>query len=156
MSFKKILVPVDFSHFSRKSLDVAVNLARCCKGKICLLHVEEDIFHMQQLHKSHPPLENYCEKLHKDFITEKRRCLERFKSYIPGNLFASAAVKEGHAFVEIVKFAKSRRVDLIVMASHGRSGLRHALLGSTTDKVSRKAKCAVLIVKDKARKFISL
>ncbi|MDD5680093.1 MAG: universal stress protein [Candidatus Omnitrophica bacterium] len=156
MRFKKILVPIDFSHFSKKALETAVELAECCNGKIHLLHVEEDIFHMNQIHKIHPPLENICAKFHKDFIVEKKRSLETFKSYIPRKLFAGAVIREGHAFVEIVRFAKSKCMDLIVISSHGRSELRHAFLGSTADKVSRKAECAVLIVKHKKCKFLPL
>lgn len=156
MLFKKILVPIDFSHFSKKALEAAIKLAECCGGKIYLLHVEEDIFHIKQIHKINPPLEKYCDQFHKEFIIEKKKNLEQFKSYIPKRLFAGAIIKEGHPFVEIVKFAKSRCMDLIVISSHGRSELRHAFLGSTTDKVSRKAECAVLIVKHKKCKFLPL
>ena len=58
--------------------------------------------------------------------------------------------------MEIVKYAKNQHMDLIVISDRGRSDVKHALLGSTTDKVSRKAKCPVLIVKDKGRKFVAL
>jgi nucleotide-binding universal stress UspA family protein len=156
MQFKKILVPVDFSHFSKKALGEAVKLAGCCGGKIFLLHVEEDIFHMKEIHKVHPPLENICNKFHKDFIVENKKRLEEFKSYIPKGLFAGALIKEGHPFVEIVKFARNRCMDLIVMSSRGRSDIKHALLGSTAEKVARKAPCAVLIIKDKGCKVVAL
>jgi len=156
MKFKKILVPIDFSHFSKKALEAAVELAGCCNGKIYLLHVEEDIFHMEQIHKANTMLEDFCEKVHKDFVAGKKRSLEKFKSYIPKRLFAGAIIKEGHPFVEIVKFAKNKSMDLIIISSHGRSELRHAFLGSTADKVSRKAECAVLIVKHKKCKFLPL
>ena len=129
MKFKKVLVPIDFSHFSKKALEAAVKLAECCRGKIYLLHVEEDIFHIKQIHKIHPPLEKFCDEVYKDFITGKKRSLEKFKSYIPKKLFAGAIIKEGHPFVEIVKFAKNKCMDLIVISSHGRSELRHAFLG---------------------------
>lgn len=154
MQFKKMLVPIDFSHLSKKSLDAAVELAQCCKGKIYLLYVEEDIFHMKRIHEIHPPLEKVCEKFHKDFIVEKKKQMEKFKKYVPKNVLADAVIKEGHPFVEIVKFARNRRVDLIIMSCRGRSNIKHALLGSTTDKVSRKAACAVLIIKDKKCKFV--
>ena len=156
MQFKKILVPIDFSHFSKKALEAAIELAERYSGKIYLLHVEEDIFHMSQIHKIHPPLENICARFHKDFVTEKKKSLETFKSYIPGKLFAGAVIKEGHPFVEIVRFAKNKCMDLIVISSHGRSGLRHVLLGSTVDRVSRNAECPVLIVKHKKCKFLPL
>lgn len=155
MEFKKILVPIDFSHFSKKALDEAVKLAEYCGGKIFLLHVEEDIFHMKQIHKIHPPLEGVCDKFHKDFIVENKKRLEEFKSYIPKKLFAGALIKEGHPFVEIVRFAKDRCMDLIVVSSRGRSDIKHVFLGSTAEKVARKASCAVLIVKDKACKTIA-
>ncbi len=156
MQFKKILVPVDFSHFSRKALEAAVDLAKCCRGRIYLLHVEEDIFCMKKIHEVHPPLEKVCDAIHQDFIVEKKRYLEKFKKYVPKRLLAGALIKEGHPFVEITKFAKLRCVDLIVMSDRGRSDIKHALLGSTTDKVSRKAQCAVLIIKDKKCKFVPL
>ena len=155
MVFKKILVPIDFSHFSKKALGEAVKLAGCCGGKIILLHVEEDVFHMKQIHKVHPPLENMCNKFHKEFVFENKKRLEEFKSYIPKKLFAGALIKEGHPFVEIVKFAKNKCADLIVLSSRGRSDIRHAFLGSTAEKVARKASCAVLIVKDKACKTVA-
>ena len=156
MNFKKILVPVDFSHFSRKALAEAVKLAQCCRGKIFLIHVEADIFHMNQIHRAHPPLEKICDKFHKDFIVENRKKLELFKTYIPKHLFAGAIIKEGYPFVEIVKFARNKCMDLIVMSSRGTSDIKHALLGSTAEKVARKASCAVLIVKDKNCKVVAI
>ena len=156
MQFKKILVPIDFSHFSKKALLETVKLAECCGGKIFLLHVEEDIFHMEKIHKTHPTLENICEEVHRGFVAENKKRLEEFKSYIPKRLYGGALIKEGHPFVEIVKFARNRCMDLIVMSSRGRSDIKHALLGSTAEKVARKASCAVLIVKDKGCKVVAL
>jgi len=155
MQFKKILVPVDFSHFSKKALKEAIKLAHCCKGKIYLLHVEEDIFQMKHIHQVHPPLEKLCENMHREFIADNKKMLAEFRSYIPRKLFAQAVIKEGHPFVEIVHFAKNRCMDLIIMSSRGRSNIKHAFLGSVAEKVARKASCAVLIVKDKQCKTIS-
>jgi nucleotide-binding universal stress UspA family protein len=156
MQFKKILVPIDFSHFSKKALEAAIDLAQCCKGKIYLLHIEEDIFHMKQIHKIHPPLEGICDTIHKDFVIENKKRLEEFKSYIPNKLFAGALIKEGHPFVEIVKYARNGCMDLIIMSSRGRSDIKHALLGSTAEKVARKASCAVMIIKDKKCKVVAI
>lgn len=155
MQFKKILVPIDFSHFSKKALDTAIKLVECCGGKIYLIHVEEDIYHMKRIHKKHPPLEKLCEKLHRDFVAEKKQQLDKFKSYIPKRLYGSDIIKEGHPFVEIIKYARNQCMDLIIMSSRGMSDIKHALLGSTTDKVSKKAHCAVLIIKDKKCKFVA-
>jgi nucleotide-binding universal stress UspA family protein len=155
MQFKKILVPIDFSHFSKKALLEAVKLAECCGGKIFLLHVEEDIFHMKKIHKSHPPLENICEEVHKGFIVENKKRLEEFKANIPKRLYGGALIKEGHPFVEIIKFAQGRCMDIIIMSSRGRSDIKHALLGSVAEKVARKALCPVLLIKDKKCKTLS-
>jgi len=154
VNFKKILVPIDFSHFSKKALDAATELAKCCGGKIHLLHIEEDIFHVDEIDNVNPTFEKLRDEMHRVFVEQKKRSLEKFKSYIPKKLFAGATIKEGHAFAEIIKFAKNKGIDVIVMSSHGRSELRHALLGSTVDKVSRKAGCAVLIIKHKEHKFL--
>ena len=155
MQFKKILVPVDFSHFSKKALDEAIKLAECCCGKIFLLHVEEDIFQMKKIHKIHPPLENVCEEVHKGFIAENKKRLEEFKAYIPKRLYGGSLIKEGHPFVEIIKFAQGRCMDIIIMSSRGRSDIKHALLGSVAEKVARKALCPVLLIKDKKCKAVS-
>ncbi|MFH1830624.1 MAG: universal stress protein [Pseudomonadota bacterium] len=155
MKFDNILVPIDFSHFSEKALDVAMKLADCCKGKVHLLHVEEDIFHMKRIHKMHPPLEKVCDQVHTAFIAEKRKNLDAIAKTVPKKLLAKALIKEGHAFAEIVKYARAKCIDLIVLASRGESNIKHALLGSTAEKVSRKADCAVLIIKDKRCKFIA-
>jgi len=60
----------------------------------------------------------------------------------------------GIAFLEIIRFAKEEDIDLIVMSSHGRTGLTHMLLGSTTEKVVRKAPCPVLTVRPREHEFV--
>lgn len=156
MHFKKILVPIDFSHFSKKALDVALSLTGCCGGKIHLIHVEEDIFHMKRIHKMHPPLETLCDQVHEDYLKEKRRQFDVIKKEVPKSMLSAAVIKEGHPFVEIVKYAKAKCIDLIVMSSRGESDMKHALLGSTTEKVARKAECTVLIVKDKRCRAVKI
>ena len=61
---------------------------------------------------------------------------------------------QGRAFAEIVRMARERKADLIVIATHGRSGLSHAMFGSTAEKVIRKAPCPVLSVKYPGHDFI--
>lgn len=156
MRFKKILVPVDFSHFSKKALEAAVELAKCCGGKIFILHVEEDIFHIEQIHKQHPPLEKLCDDFHDEFIAEKNRCLEEFKAYIPKKLLGGAELCEGHPFIEIVTYAQKKCVDLIVISHRGRNAIKHVFLGSTAEKVSRQATCPVLLIKDKECASVAL
>ena len=63
-------------------------------------------------------------------------------------------VEVGVPFVEIVRAARESGTDLIVMGSHGRTGLEHLLIGSVAERVVRKAPCSVLVVRDKARQFV--
>jgi nucleotide-binding universal stress UspA family protein len=63
-------------------------------------------------------------------------------------------VREGTPFYEIIRCAKDKDIDLIVMGTHGRSGLVHVLLGSVTEKVVRKAPCPVLTVRDPEHEFV--
>jgi len=156
MKVDSILVPIDFSHFSKKALDVAVKLASCCGGKVHLLHVEEDLFRMKRIHEIHPPLEKMCNEVHAGFIAEKRKQLDAIAESVPKKLLVGAVIKEGHPFVEIVKYARGKCIDLIVLSSRGESNIKHALLGSTTEKVARKAECAVLIVKDKRCRTVAI
>jgi nucleotide-binding universal stress UspA family protein len=84
-----------------------------------------------------------------------RRDLEAWND--PAFEYAKGVVRSvitGTPFVEIVRYARERNMDLIVMGTHGRSGLAHALLGSVTEKVVRKASCPVLTVRPEGHQFV--
>ena len=66
------------------------------------------------------------------------------------------AFVEGRPFVEIIRYARENEIDLIVISTHGRTGLKHALFGSVAEKVVRKAPCPVLVVKRQERDFVML
>ena len=68
----------------------------------------------------------------------------------PDSIFCKSCTEE---VVEIIKTARKNNIDLIIMGSHGRTGLPHVLIGSVAERVARKAHCPVLIVKDKNTKF---
>ncbi len=63
-------------------------------------------------------------------------------------------MRTGHPFVEIIRYAKENSIDLIVMGTHGRTGIPHLLLGSVAEKVVRKAPCSVLTVRDPQHEFV--
>jgi nucleotide-binding universal stress UspA family protein len=65
------------------------------------------------------------------------------------------AVRVGAAFMEIIEYAQSQQIDLIVIGTHGRSGFAHILMGSVAERVVRKAPCPVLSVKPEGHQFVS-
>ena len=73
--------------------------------------------------------------------------------FVGGDLDVTAVVREGTPFVEIVRLGKEMDIDLIVMPTHGRTGISHLIIGSTAERVVRKASCPVLVVRDPERKF---
>jgi len=140
---REILVPIDFSEPSKKALKYAVAFATQFGAQLILLHVIEPT--AQGFPYPALALENDQVK-----ATMKRR-LEGLSKYETTNrrLIQKAAVTHGRAFQEVVRAARGLQVDLIIMATHGYTGIKHVLLGSTTERVVRYAPCPVLVVREK-------
>lgn len=140
---KSILVPLDFSPPSRKALDQAVSLARLFRAKLTLLHVVEPVATPDFTAAFPLAMEN------DQAMAATRRQLEGLvlSARIPRGLVEKLLVRFGRSFHEITEAARTRKVDLIVIATHGRTGLKRALLGSTTERVVRHAHCPVLVVR---------
>jgi nucleotide-binding universal stress UspA family protein len=89
------------------------------------------------------------------FVAAARDALERVaKADSVQGLHVRREVREGTPFYEIIRFAREGDVDLIVMGTHGHTGLTHVLLGSVTEKVVRKAPCPVLTVRHPEHEFV--
>src|ERR1043166_5663353 len=146
---KSILVPIDFSAESEKALAYAVPLARRLGAKIILLYVLEPVrtpdFAMFPLSLDRKQLMAKCQRRLRRIASDLR---------IGSTLLQSAVVRFGAAFQEITHLARTRRVDLILISTHGYTGLKHAVLGSTAERVVRHAPCAVLVVRPREREFI--
>ncbi|MFQ5639793.1 MAG: universal stress protein [bacterium] len=149
MKIKKILCAVDFSEYSEQALKYAAFLSRSHGAKLILLHVIEPLHGSEQyMVLALTPLE-----IKVKLKDEANNQLSALANNVKSSTKVETAVREGKAFVEIIKKAKEDRVDLIVMGSHGRTGLEHILIGSVAEKVTPKASCPVLIVKGKDTKF---
>jgi nucleotide-binding universal stress UspA family protein len=74
---------------------------------------------------------------------------------ISPSLVEKTLVRQGRSFHEITQAARTLKVDLIIIATHGYTGLKHALLGSTTERVVRHAPCPVLVLREKERDFVA-
>ena len=143
-TFKRILVPVDFSEHSRKAVQVAAELARTAGASVTLLHA--------YVIPAYPLPEGFvfasaqavAELMQKsqDALTELKRV-----ALDAGAPQVELVLAEGPAFAEIIRAATEKHHDLIVMGTHGRTGLAHAFLGSVAEKVVRRAPCAVLTVR---------
>lgn len=151
IALKTILFPTDFSDFSLHALDYAVSFSLEYGSRIVLLHVV-DIF------LTDPAYFAPYAPDRKDFEDFEKRAKERLEEIagakVPAGVPVEAVVTQGRAFAEIVRMARERKADLIVIATHGRSGLSHAMFGSTAEKVIRKAPCPVLSVKYPGHDFI--
>lgn len=138
----RILVPLDFSERAHKALTYAVALAAKTKAKITLLHVLEPVYASADPGLTYFPQQTAME--HKANIQRMRLIAAKF---IPKNHFDKAVVRTGVPYNEIADTAKKLHTDLIVIATHGRTGLGHVLMGSTAERVVRHASCPVLTVR---------
>ena len=141
---KKVLVPMDFSVHSKRAADYGFWLSKSFKASIELIHViEQDI---------HPSF--YASGIESIFQIDKglkNRVIDNLREFVadqlPEEIKPEFQVREGKAHKEIVEYAKENDIDLIVIATHGLSGLDYVLLGSTTEKVVRWSQSPVLTVK---------
>lgn len=149
---KKILCPVDFSGSSRKALDHALYLAKVADAQVDLIHV------CNVPHYVRPDLMVWVESGGARPMSEIAREQAQVEmSELVAHLDpesarrVSAQVYVGSPAASIIKFAEDHLVDLIVMGTHGRTGLEHLMLGSVAEKVVRRAPCPVLVVREENR-----
>jgi nucleotide-binding universal stress UspA family protein len=145
-----ILVPVDFSPYSQKALRYGRTLAQAFEANLHLLHVLD-----QPIHPAHYGLgDDLLMRLNPEVQRRSQEEMERLVSQLGAEVKCQTHVREGRAYSEIVRFVQEEECDLVVMGTHGLSGLEHFLLGGTTEKVMRHASCPVLAVKLKERDFV--
>ena len=147
MRFAKILCPVDFSEPSRLALETAAQLANDHQGELLLVHAWEAPIHPEY---SELMLEN---ELIAPIRKREEECLARFKQDAEALGCARVQTKllfgvPWHAIVNETR--DDPAIDLVVMGTHGRSGIKHVLLGSVAERVAQHARCPVLLVRAKA------
>ncbi len=151
MKIEKILFPTDFSESSNHALKYAISFAKEHNAKLFLLHVIENIYIYPGFSETaFPMVELYAdmEKYAENEMTStiNKRC--------PENIPTEKIIAKGTPFLEIVNTAKDREIDLIVIATHGKSGLEHVFFGSTAEKVVRKSPCPVLSIRNPEHGFV--
>lgn len=143
---KKILCPVDFSDLSLSALNAAIEFASTFQAELHLLHVFEgyDAISLNP-ELAMNPMPEWLPKL-------RQLCHEKLAA-LPGAELAARcraivrADREGPAIHEILEYAAHEKIDLIVLATHGRTGLKHLLMGSVAENVVRSAPCPVLTIR---------
>jgi nucleotide-binding universal stress UspA family protein len=148
---KRMLVPVDFSDHSQRALAMAQTFAERAGATIDLLHVIEQIVHPAFYSTGKTSLL----ELDSELAERCRDNLVKLAEEAGGpQVPVTPHVVEGRATREIVRFAEEHGSDVIVIATHGLTGLKHFLLGSVTTKVVRRAPCPVLTYKAFGRSFL--
>ncbi len=144
MEMKKILVPVDFSEGSEVAVHHALNIARHLDTELVLLHVGVILEHPADL----PGAGSIYAGVARAQLEADRAQLGELRARISGQgVQVSQMVADGFADTAIVDAAAELDADLIVMGSHGRSGIRRLLLGSVAERVVRLAPCSVLVAR---------
>ncbi len=142
--FNKILVPTDFSEQFGIALNYAKELAQSTGAELHIIHVNEHTVYPADVGIAQASFID----LEIELKTKSLNLLEILKDdLVKENINVKIAVKSGRPSDQIIEYAFEERIDLICIATHGRSGFEHLLFGSTTEKVLRKAPCPVLAVR---------
>lgn len=145
LTIKRILVPIDFSEYSLSALDYAVQFAKRFHAELILLYVVEPAVYPTDFSFGQIAFPNVEDELQKRSEKELQQLAKNVGRQVP----TRSVTRLGKAFLEITTAAKEHNVDLIIIASHGHTGVEHILFGSTAEKVVRKAHCPVLTVRSK-------
>ena len=143
---KKILAATDFSELSKLGIRYALEMARDVSAEVIVYHVIDVGEDWKEMRTELTP--------YHDMLEDNRRLLDKFV----GDNFADRIdlvevrqlVEFGASYKNIVELAAKENVDMIVMSTHGRTGLDHMILGSVTEKVVARAPCPVLVVPRRA------
>jgi nucleotide-binding universal stress UspA family protein len=151
ITLKTILVPSDFSECSEEALRYGLELARRFNASLHLLHVVQDPITMPWA------AEGFSAPLFEVVDEWEKQALDRLKAAVPDadRDRVTVAAMVATPYAEILAYAAAHNVDLIVMGTHGRSGVSHILLGSIAERVVRRAPCPVLTVRRPQHGFVA-
>ncbi|QEG20407.1 universal stress protein [Mariniblastus fucicola] len=139
MNIDRILCPIDFSDSNSAANDYACMLADATAGQIVYLHCW-----LPNVYETSPA--------YVDTLAEQERLLGELKSFVHPNhddIKASYVVEMGSPTEKIVDFANDNGIDLIIMGTHGRTGIRRLVMGSVAEAVVQNADCPVLALKSR-------
>jgi nucleotide-binding universal stress UspA family protein len=143
MKIQHILVPVDFSQGTQAAIDYAREMAGRFSARLTLFHVLEPVF---------PPVSEVAftfEEQARQMQEEAGKQLLKLAGAMAPGVQVDTAQETGVPWDCIVTHAQEQGIDLIIMATHGRSGLKHLWLGSVAERVVQHAPCAVLVARER-------
>jgi universal stress protein A len=149
-NIKKVLVPIDFSDYSKNSLRYSVSFVRCFKAELVLVYVVEPVIYPPDFSMGQIAVPAVDVDMDKRAAEELKKLAQ---TEIPADMKVKTIIRTGKPFVEIIETASEENADLIIIASHGHSGVEHILFGSTAEKVVRKAPCPVLSLREPIKGF---
>jgi len=150
LSINSILVPIDFSDYSIKALNYAIDFAQSFNAKIVLIFVIEPMIYPTDFTFGEIVPPSFEPKLEENTVNELKKIAE---DKISGKIKYEITIRTGRPFLEIISAARELDVDLIIIATHGTTGVEHLLFGSTAEKVVKKAPCPVLTLREPIKGF---
>lgn len=142
---KTILVPTDFSEYSDKALQEAIDIAKKYNAKITLLHVIELVIHCTVDYCLDPQTITQVEN--ESILASKKMIQDQMNKFAEAKAVEIIAdIRKGAPYEEILKAQEEKMIDLIVIASHGQTGVMRFFVGSVAEKVLRHSKGSVLLV----------
>ena len=143
---KQILVPTDFSGYSDKALENAIDIAKKENATIEILHVIDIV---QTCSVDYCFDQQTLDQIEENSTSASKEQIAKQIDRIPGakSVSITTVIRKGTPYEEILKEEVEKKIDLIIIASHGKTGLMHYLIGSVAGKVIKGAKCPVLLVK---------
>ncbi len=150
IELKKILYPTDFSEYAVNARPYVIDLAKKFGAEVTVINVL-----MSPSYAVSPEFAVDLTKIQKDMQAAAESSLAAVRKVFEDEGITTRAILEiGSPFAEIVHTAQKEKIDLIIMATHGHGAVKHMLLGSTAEKVVRKAPCPVLTVRHPEHEFV--
>jgi nucleotide-binding universal stress UspA family protein len=140
--YKNILLPTDFSSGSEESFIHATDIAKSMNAKIHLLNVIQQVIYPTGIEIAHESLVNLEKDLQKNAENNLQQLSDRLNEMGIEN---ESHILMGKPSEQIIEFSNQEFIDLVVIPTHGASGLEHFLFGSTTEKVIRGVNCPILV-----------
>ena len=148
---KKVLVPIDFSDYSKSALKYAADFAQKFNAEMILIYVVEPVIYPPDFSLGQIAIPS----INTEWDIKAKEELDKLAdTEISNAITVKTIIKTGKPFIEVIETASEEDVDIIIIASHGHSGMEHILFGSTAEKVVRKAPCPVLTLREPRKGFV--